>query len=374
MTSIFRRTGRGGYTLKYRDASGRLRFRSFRTRGAAEDEALRLRRHPDSGHRQTLNTYAEEWLKHKARHLRTGTLRQYKLAMNHHILPELGLLSLADLSRMKVRRFLDGLKVKRKTAANIAGVLSGCLRQAVRDELIYSNPAADRLFVQSKGERASKIKAFTAEQLRAFLEACRVELPERYLLFRFMALTGVRLGEALALQWEDLDFGGSKALVRRGWTEGRIEPTKTGRERTIDVPREITNALKAEERLARKLALSSGQPRVPWVFPSAAGSPIWSQNVRRDFAGVVRKAELPRHHTPHSLRHTYASLQLSAGESIYYVQRQLGHATITMTTDLYGRWLPAGNPEAAERLARALSPVLSPASGNQAPQKHKRNA
>ena len=76
------------------------------------------------------------------------------------------------------------------------------------------------------------------------------------------------------------------------------------------------------------------------------------------------------------LRHTYASQALAAGESIYYVQRQLGHAQINLTVDLYGSWLPAGSAETAARIeARALGIVTpdvtsgahrgSPAGGGQ---------
>ena len=65
---------------------------------------------------------------------------------------------------------------------------------------------------------------------------------------------------------------------------------------------------------------------------------------------VIKNAGLPSHFTPHFLRHTYASLLLQQGESPAYVQRQLGHASITLTVDTYGRWLPMGNKAAVNRL------------------------
>ena len=65
---------------------------------------------------------------------------------------------------------------------------------------------------------------------------------------------------------------------------------------------------------------------------------------------MLRAAGLPGHWSPHSLRHTFASLLLQAGESPTYVQRQLGHASIKLTVDTYGRWLPLGNPAAVDRL------------------------
>jgi integrase len=71
-------------------------------------------------------------------------------------------------------------------------------------------------------------------------------------------------------------------------------------------------------------------------------------------AAILEAARLPEHFTPHSLRHTFATLHLISGESIYYVQRQLGHASISMTVDTYGSWLPAGDPAAADRFAARL--------------------
>jgi len=64
----------------------------------------------------------------------------------------------------------------------------------------------------------------------------------------------------------------------------------------------------------------------------------------------AQDAALPGHFSPHCLRHTYASLLLQAGESPAYVQRQLGHASIQLTVDTYGRWLPLGNKAAVDAL------------------------
>ena len=66
--------------------------------------------------------------------------------------------------------------------------------------------------------------------------------------------------------------------------------------------------------------------------------------------GALQAATLPLHFSPHCLRHTFASLLLQQGESPAYVQRQLGHASIQLTVDTYGKWLPMGNKAAVDRL------------------------
>ena len=76
--------------------------------------------------------------------------------------------------------------------------------------------------------------------------------------------------------------------------------------------------------------------------------PLDTTNADKAFKRILKDAELPLHFTPHCLRHTFASLLLQQGESPAYVQRQLGHASIQLTVDTYGRWLPMGNKAAVD--------------------------
>jgi integrase len=97
--------------------------------------------------------------------------------------------------------------------------------------------------------------------------------------------------------------------------------------------------------------VEQGWPMLPpWVFCTRAGTPMDESKVRRAMRRVLEHAELPLHFSPHCLRHTYASLMLQQGESLTYVQRQLGHASINLTADTYGKWLPLGNKAAVDRL------------------------
>jgi hypothetical protein len=86
------------------------------------------------------------------------------------------------------------------------------------------------------------------------------------------------------------------------------------------------------------------------VFCTTTGTMLNKGNVRRVFVRLLKRAKLPLHFSPHSLRHTFASLLLQQGESPVYVQRQLGHASIKLTVDTYGKWLPMGNKAAVDRL------------------------
>ena len=86
--------------------------------------------------------------------------------------------------------------------------------------------------------------------------------------------------------------------------------------------------------------------------------------IEKAFKRVLAKAELPTHFHPHCLRHTFASLLLQQGESPVYVQRQLGHASIQLTVDTYGRWLPMGNKAAVDKLDEGRGGSKVSASGS----------
>jgi len=97
--------------------------------------------------------------------------------------------------------------------------------------------------------------------------------------------------------------------------------------------------------------LKRGWSRMPeWVFCTEAGTLPNESRVRKVMRKTLKAARLPLHFSPHCLRHTFASFLLQQGESPAYVQRQLGHASIQLTVDTYGKWLPMGNKAAVNRL------------------------
>jgi hypothetical protein len=122
---------------------------------------------------------------------------------------------------------------------------------------------------------------------------------------------------------------------------GRVLGTPKSKEsiRQVDLSPRLAEVLRRHltERSARCLAKDW---TAPWLFLTEAGTPFTKQNVQRAMDRFCRRAGLG-HWSPHDLRHTYASLLLQNGENPKYVQQQLGHATLSLTTDLYGKWLRA---------------------------------
>jgi integrase len=179
----------------------------------------------------------------------------------------------------------------------------------------------------------------------------------------------MRLGEGLAIQWPDVNFSEHDIRVARAFSAGRIETPKSGHGRTVDMSDQLARALHRlqAERKAETLRRRWAE-MPPWLFCTENGTPLDESRVRKVFTKMVKAAALPTHFSPHCLRHTYASLLLQQGESPAYVQRQLGHASIQLTVDCYGKWLPMGNKAAINRLddqdgSKVVAKTASSASG-----------
>jgi integrase len=158
--------------------------------------------------------------------------------------------------------------------------------------------------------------------------------------------TGVRLGEARALLWEDVDLVERTATIRASLDNAKSTrgPTKTGRIRTVEIPDEVIPVL-AEHRKRQR-------PGEAHVF-GHDGHAYQSSGYRKWLARVCRQAGV-RSFPPHSARHTCASLAFDAGVPVQDIARQLGHS-VSMCQKTYWHWIGAGQRRMAGALGAALS-------------------
>ncbi|MHB9027971.1 MAG: tyrosine-type recombinase/integrase, partial [Candidatus Latescibacterota bacterium] len=303
-----------------------------------------------------------------------STLSDYQGILDNHVLPVFGKTPITKINRLAVKNFLmDKIKegYAQSTVTHIKNALGGIFQLAVDDEVIEYNPAHEigRIFGKQKirleNHRITKMDPLTREELNHLLNKMREHFPRHYPLALTLARTGMRVGEAMALKWSDIDFNGRFITIQRGITRGRIETPKNGKPRRVDMSQQLADTLRAlkEERAREGLPqvivpINKGkeaQEQKPklnceWVFPNAEGNPLDCGNwKKRVFDDALKKAEL-RGIRVHDLRHTYASLLIQAGESLAYVKEQLGHHSIKVTVDIYGHMAPQGNKEAVDRL------------------------
>src|SRR4030095_3107414 len=183
-------------------------------------------------------------------------------------------------------------------------------------------------------------KVLSADELSAVLQSAESEHPKFYPLVLFLADTGARLGEARALRWIDVNLEAGTARIARSFSSGRtLGPTKTGRERVVELSSRLRSVL-----LDRQPKISP-PPDDAMVFPNFSGGmliPVYFRN--RVFNRIVRTAlGEERRFSPHGLRHTWASLPMARGTPIKWVQQQGGWTTAKVLLDTYGHFMPTEN-------------------------------
>ncbi|WP_245659902.1 tyrosine-type recombinase/integrase [Nocardia gamkensis] len=282
---------------------------------------------------------AEKWFATK-KFRKPKTVAGYRSLLDTLVLPQWGSVPLRDidfediqdwvvnLSESGSARFKgQGLSASRVIQAY--QVLGQVLRFAVKSKRLASNPAVD---VELPSMLAGERRYLThLEVMRLGLAAGRL----RPLVFT-LAYTGIRIGEASALRVMDVDLVNRRLRITRSATPvaGKgtvVTDTKNHNSRAVPIP----------ETLAKDLeTLMEGRELTAQLFPSEKdGGLLEYHEFRRVFNEAANSVGL-RGLVPHGLRHTAASLAISAGANIKVVQRMLGHKTAMLTLDLYGHLFP----------------------------------
>jgi integrase len=373
-----KRRGRPGrWLVDYYDGNGDRRLITCRTRKVAKAHLAKVLRESEQPRNSTvdrnitLGDYAKRWLAQVRVRVKPATYESYEAMLRRHVLPGIG--KKVRLQRVSRGQILDLLVKKLQTeqdggpglARNTVRLIHGTLRALLtaakeNDEIITDNPALGlgkslKLVTPPKA-RSEEIKAFTAEQLSTFLTVTTRVSPVSVPLFRTLAWTGMRLGEGLGLQWPDVNFEQGTIRIQRSVSRrGEVGTPKTG-SRTVDMgPALAKTLLRLRMTRADRMRRYEWAKMPPWLFCTKSGRTFDRQHVGKVFRRVLRAARLPVHFTPHGLRHSYASILLQRGESQTWVQRQLGHASIQMTVDLYGRWLPPRTIQGGVMLLEGLT-------------------
>ena len=312
----------------------------------------------------TLDEFLNRWLDTAAKpKLREKSYRSYESLLGRYIRPVLGEKLLSAISPLDMQdayqRIIDrGLSSR--TVRYAHSVLRSAMRQAIRWRLLAQDPTDG---AQLPRLRRREMRVLSAAQSRAFLS---VALKTHYGPVLAVALTtGMRPSEYLALKWQDIDWDrGTASVVRTlersagGW---RFAETKRARSRRIikfqDWVLETLKNLQART-IRRRGCSRPDNPEL--VFTSPAGHPIYSDKLAKRFKAILGHNGLPMIRL-YDLRHTAATLALSAGVPPKVVAEQLGHASAAFTLDVYSHLLPHMQEEAAIKVEQILAgPGLLP--------------
>ena len=318
----------------------RQRMKTFGTKKEAEVWAREQQRMADRGEwgaagKQTLSEWIAEWLEGPgSRGRRPSTMRMYDCLLKGRVAEALGQVQLAKLTPSALEAFFRAQEgdLKPGSVRTIYAALRVCLNDAERLGVLPVSPLR-RVKAPSVGQPAKA--AWSVEDARRFLVA--TEGHEDRTAYLLLLTCGLRIGEALALRWCDVDLDAGTLKVCRTLTTDRAgrtivgERTKGGKDRTIPFAPDLAAALRAHRAQQREIRLAHADL---WqdsglVFTDAVGAGRNDGTFRDHMRAACKAAGVPPL-TPHGLRHTAASL-LAEHAPIAVARDMLGHSSLAIT-------------------------------------------
>jgi len=305
-----------------------------------------------------VDEYLQRWLEDAVKlSVRNTTYQSYSQLVRLHISPLIGGMKLASLTPANVQWLyaeLDRRGKSRRIQYQCHAVLHRALEVAMKWGLVARN-VADA--VERPKLKTHEVKPLDDSQVRTFLAAAQDD--RLHSLYVLAVCTGMRQGELFGLKWGDIDLKAGTLQVRRTIVEvdGKFyenEPKTEKGKRLIHLPESAVTALVTH----RAKLMTEGLAACPLVFPNNAGGYLRRQNVaRRSFSPILKTAGLPESTRFHDLRHSHATMLLSAGIHPRVVQERLGHSQIAVTLGVYSHVMPSMQAEAAAKVESLINKI-----------------
>jgi integrase len=312
----------------------------------------------------TVDEYMKKWLETAARpRLRDNTYREYEGLLCRYVSPTLGGKRLSDVRPLDIQSLYASMSEKNLSARTVRfthSVLSSAFKQAVSWRMLLQNPCGS---VELPRKVSQEMQSLTPiEAVRFLAEAAS----DRWVALFVLALaTGLRPSEYFGLKWSDVDLEHGlvtvqRSLVWRSYKSGDWyfgEPKTPRSRRRIPLPASVVRALFEHRRRQAEGRLKAGAAyqNLDLVFATSEGQPLIRLNViQKHFKPILKRAKLPETLRLYDLRHTCATLLLAANENPKVVSERLGHASVTLTMDVYSHVLPDMQQGASDKLESLL--------------------
>jgi integrase len=313
--------------------------------------AVRHGIHTAPSQSSTVAEAAKEWLSWiEVEGREPATLKQYRSHVVYHINPRLGGERLATLTTPRINALRDELlrDLSRPLARKVVISVKAILKDAQRRGNVAQNvalPVSVRMSARDRRKLVVGVDIPAPDEIQRLVQAAT---PQQRPLLTVLAFCGLRASEARALRWADVDLKQGTLHVRQRADEFRNigRPKSRAGERSVPVGPFVVNTL-------RVWKLACGRNALDLVFPAASGGVEHLKNLVRHVlvppqlaAGIVTATGAAKYTGLHALRHFYASWCINRKQDgglelpIKVVQTRLGHASIAMTSDIYGHLFP----------------------------------
>lgn len=298
----------------------------------------------------TLNKYYEEWKAARKGTIKGNTALNIDSRYRNHIKPSLGYKKIAEIEKREIAKFQQDLaKILKPTTVNITLVqLKSILNDAVADGIIVKSPAAGIKPLKAD-QKASETyhRALTEDEQALFMQEVKSEW--LYELIALLLCTGMRVGEATALTWKDIDYKDNVIHVTK--TISRTDAgsytigTPKSKTSTRDIPinEDIKGILQSQKE--KQISIHGNITGIDQVvFENLYGGMVFNASVNKAITNTLKRLEAAgkriEHFSAHALRDTFATRYIEQGGSPQVLKTILGHSSLAMTMDLYSHVLP----------------------------------
>nr|WP_194106210.1 site-specific integrase [Streptococcus pyogenes] len=283
--------------------------------------------------------------------------------LNRHIIPTLGNMKVDKITASDIQMLINRLSKYYVNYTAVRSVIRKVLQQGVLLGLIDYNSARDIILPRKQPNAKKKVKFIDPSDLKSFLEHLETSQHKRYnlyfdaVLYQLLLSTGLRIGEACALEWGDIDLENGTIAINKTYNKNlkflSTAKTQSGN-RVISVDKKTLRILKLYQMRQRQLFNEVGA-RVSEVVFATPTRKYFNASVRQSALDTRCKEAGIERFTFHAFRHTHASLLLNAGISYKELQYRLGHANISMTLDTYGHLSKDKEKEAVLYYEKAMN-------------------
>lgn len=354
MATYRKRGDKWEYRISYKDPftqKNKLKSKSgFKTKkeaqAAATTEEIKLKNGLEIDNNILLEHFLNDWLhEYKSGTIRKNTFELHERNIMKHIVPYFKKILLTEIKPVMYQKFINQLSdmgYSKRTVEIIHTTMNNAMEKAVTIGKIDKNPCKG---VTIKGKKKdAELKFLDSSDIAKFLREAYKYDYIYWLFFKVLIDTGMRKGEAAALQWSDIDLKEKTITVNKTLDfsakndEELFGDTKTyNSKRVITISQLLANDLHFHKKYQNqnKIALNDiYHHSLNLVLCRNDGNFMPKSSLFNAFSRILKKADLPP--LPiHSLRHTHAVVQLEAGADMKYVQERLGHGSIQVTSDVY---------------------------------------